>query len=171
MLVFFRKFQNAAPRNLYQKSVQLYGCYNNKCCTELLENRASFLCLLYPLFCALNAPRKSCHALKCMLYLAVRTAVLLLLYGLSNPYCTASTRLLFPFLEICAQKFVVRPSRNPYGTTLTLSNTLLDFCATRLPWESCSYSSNFSFFLKLDLSLALSTRMNEQPKNGCAPLP
>jgi hypothetical protein len=161
MLVFFRKFQNAAPRNLYQKSVQLYGCYNNKCCTELLENRASFLCLLYPLFCALNAPRKSCHTLKCMLYLAVRTVVLLLLYGLSNPYCTASTRLLFPFLEICAQKFVVRPSRNPYGTTLTLSNTLLDFCATRLPWESCSYSSNFSFFLKLDLSLALSCSLNK----------
>jgi hypothetical protein len=68
-----------------------------------------------------------------------------------------------PFPRNICTKFVVRPSRNPYGTTLTLSNTLLDFYATSLPWESCYYSSNFSLFLKLDLSLALSCSLN---KNG-----
>jgi hypothetical protein len=47
----------------------------------------------------------------------------------------------------------------------------LEIHACYLPWDACSPPANVVSLLKLDLSLALSTRMHEQPNNGCAPLP
>jgi hypothetical protein len=54
-----------------------------------------FLGLLYLFLCNKCTSKFMPHSLKCVLYLVVQTALLLLLYRLSNPYRTASTRLLF----------------------------------------------------------------------------
>jgi hypothetical protein len=146
--------ENAAPRFLSQKSVQLYGCLQQLMLYGTPKKSCLFFVFVVPSFLCIKCPSKIVPRLEMR---AVRTFVLLLLYGLSNPYCTASTKLLFPFLEIFDRNLLydpqeirtVRPSHSAIPSSISVLLGCLGNRALTLQMLSSQARP---------LSLALSTR-------------
>jgi hypothetical protein len=140
----------------------LYGTPKKSCLFSVFVV-PSFLCIKCP---SKIVPRLEMRVVPCCTnccpFAAVRT-VKSVLYGLHKTVVSFSRNLC---TEILYDPQEIRTVR-----TLTLSNTLLDFCATRLSWESCPYSANV-VFSSSTLSLLLSQQEDDElPKNGCALLP
>jgi hypothetical protein len=119
-----------------QKSVRLYGFYNNKCCTKLLENHATL-------------PWNVC-------YTSIVQSVPLL-FCTDCQICTVRPpQSCCTFHDICAQKPIVRIPKNLYSMTLSsVVPSLIFVLACCLGKHSLNFC-NFLSLLKLDFLFSFS---------------